>query len=177
MDWYLSYNNTITTDDFYVGSAFLNRLSSGAYADAGFIASVSLNVEGIPDGTYYLGARVDAEDSVTEIDDWEFVYFNRTIEYKNPGGFLPELVLVNDSTESNYAITDSTIDVNLSIINDGEAPAGGHYIFGAISPDSGYIDWQNSYLMDSWYNMVLDTTDKWQVSTQFNYLSYKIIKF
>ena len=168
VDWYLSYNNTITNDDFYIGSAFLNRLSSGAYADAGFIDSVSLNVEGLPDGTYYLGARIDTEENVTEIDDWEYVHFNRTLDYSNPGGFLPDLVLDYDS--SDYAITDSTIDVSLSIINDGEAPAGGHYIFGVISPDSGYVDWQNSYLMDSWYNMVLDTTDKWEVSSQFNYL-------
>ena len=115
MDWYLSYNNTITKDDFYIGSAFLNRLSSGAYADAGFIDSVSLNVEGIPDGTYYLGARVDAENKVTEIDDWEYVYYNRTLDYKNPGGFLPDLVLEYDS--SSYAITDSTIGIDLSLIH------------------------------------------------------------
>ena len=168
VDWYLSYNNTITNDDFYIGSAFLNRLSSGAYADAGFIDSVSLNVEGLPDGTYYLGARIDTEDNVTEIDDWEYVHFNRTLDYSNPGGFLPDLVLDYDS--SDYAITDSTIGIDVSVLNNGEAPAGGHYIFNVVSPDSGYIDWSNSYLLNSWYNMVLDTTDKWVVSSQFNYL-------
>ena len=71
---------------------------------------------------------------------------------------------------SSYAITDSTIGIDVSVVNKGEAPAGGHYIFNVVSPDSGYIDWQNSYLLNSWYNMVLDTTDKWQVAADFNYL-------
>ena len=68
VDWYLSYNKTMSKDDFYIGSAFLNRLSSGAHADAGFIDSISLDVEGIPDGTYYLGARIDGGNIVNDID-------------------------------------------------------------------------------------------------------------
>ena len=71
---------------------------------------------------------------------------------------------------SSYAITDSTIGIDVSVVNKGEAPAGGHYIFNVVSPDSGYIDWQNSYLLNSWYNFVLDTTAKWQVAADFNYL-------
>ena len=169
VDWYLSYNKTMTNEDFYIGSAFLNRLSSGAHADAGFIDSISLDVEGLPDGTYYLGARIDANNSVNEIDKIEYAYFYNTIDYQNPGGFLPELAMVYDS--SSYATTDSTVGIDIKIVNNGEAPARDHYIFNVITPDSGYIDYRNSYVMNMWHNMVLDTSEVWSGNYDFNYLN------
>ncbi|HIF27355.1 MAG TPA: tandem-95 repeat protein, partial [Candidatus Marinimicrobia bacterium] len=171
IDWYLSYNTTITSSDFYLGEAFINRLSAGSYADGGLIDSISLNLLDIPDGSYYLGARIDADDDVKELDDISYVYFYKQIEYKNAGGFLPDLVMDYDS--SSYSSTDSTVSIDIQIENIGDAPARGHYIYNVARPDSDFVDYGNSYLMGSWYTMVLDTISYAEISQDFDFLNEK----
>jgi flagellar hook assembly protein FlgD len=171
VDWYLSYNKTITSADFYLGDAFINRLSAGGYTDGGLIDSISLNLLDIPDGSYYLGARIDADDDVKELDDISYVYFYKQIEYKNAGGFLPDLVMDYDS--SSYHITDSTVSISVQVENIGDAPARGHYIYNVASPDSDFVDYGNSYLMGSWWTMVLDTISYAEISQDFDFLNEK----
>jgi len=171
VDWYLSYNTTITSSDFYLGEAFINRLSAGGYTDGGLIDSISLHLLDIPDGSYYLGARIDADDDVKELDNISYVYFYNQIEYKNAGGFLPDLVMDYDS--SSYSSTDSTVSIDIQIENIGDAPARGHYIYNVASPDSDFVDYGNSYLMGNWYTMVLDTSHYVEISQDFDFLNEK----
>lgn len=65
--YYLSTDQNFTTDDFLIGSDYINALGPWASSTESF--SVDISGLNIPEGTYYVGIIIDYQEDVTETDE------------------------------------------------------------------------------------------------------------
>ncbi len=116
--YYLSTDTEFTSGDIFLGDDYIRSLDPGESSTESFSKTLS----GIPNGTYYLGIRVDYRNQVTEIDESDNQCF-----YNNPritvlGENRPNLTSndLGTLTVVNNLVTITDLDVT----NDGDAEAG-----------------------------------------------------
>ena len=65
--WYLSTDNTITTNDYAIATRTVTSYPPGSYSTHTF--DINLNSTGVPPGNYYLGVITDYDNTVAEFNE------------------------------------------------------------------------------------------------------------
>ncbi len=117
---YLSESQNFTTYDYKIGEIAVDTLPQNAILTLDFAADIS-NL-GIPEGTYYLGFKIDDDDEITEENETDNnnCFFN-TPAVKIPAKGDPNLVCNNTGWAG---ITGSLLELTMiEILNTGNGPA------------------------------------------------------
>ncbi|MCK5823706.1 MAG: T9SS type A sorting domain-containing protein [Bacteroidales bacterium] len=123
--FYLSTNTIISTTDNLIATATKTSLASGYYSNKSI--SVDLDDVGeISTGSYYVGVFFDDEYTVSETDETDNdVYYTPTINYDAPEN-ANLTIYTGTGSDNTYNYNSSThiLDVNTSVLNDGDGAAG-----------------------------------------------------
>ncbi|MCK4626818.1 MAG: hypothetical protein KAV00_16015, partial [Phycisphaerae bacterium] len=162
VDFYASTNNLISTGDYFIDDVWVSGVTAGSYE------SVNLSnipfPSSIPLGDYYVGAIIDATDSVSESNEG-----NNIVEF-DPAATTPTLTVTGqpdlyddgDSWSWFYPTTVTSPgtpgygapwEVHFDIRNGGTADAGGFWVDVYLS-DNDIISTSDRFLGDVWVSGV-----------------------
>ena len=151
--FYVSADDVITTEDYYVGYAWMSGLAPGAQVSASIYQSSFPTIPAdIPDGEYYVGVLVDADEREAESDETNNTGVDRD-DYPLKVSSLANLYVVDeDSTnwcDPNVVALGEEWEAHFSIGNKGIEDAGDFYVDFYVSADD-EITTADYYVGQAW---------------------------
>jgi len=113
--FYLSTDTTVTSEDIFLGKEYVSSLSAGSLKTVSYSAAIP---PGIPEGTYYIGARADGAGSVAEQNEGNNAGVSSTFLVQGPP--LPDLIPLS-LTGPLTGSPGGTISIQLAVRNGGLA--------------------------------------------------------
>ena len=141
LGYYLSEDDNITTSDWLFGDDYVASLSIGAHSDENIYIDVTTVTPTIPPGTYYVAFIIDHLEQVVESNEndnaWYWTSPTVTITA------FPNLTCDPNNFTSLDVINQTVVDMNVRVINDGQASAGSSYLGYYLSEDENITtsDW------------------------------------
>ncbi len=120
--FYTSSNNIITTNDYYLGSKSITSIEGSNYANCNW----SGTLPNIPDGNYYVGWIIDANNDVSESNEFNNTAYKEgyQLTVTTQTSYKPDL-MVNSITPSTFtASPGDIISVTRSFSNVGTTSTG-----------------------------------------------------
>ncbi len=132
MGFYLSSDGGITTSDIFLGA----RLYGGLNAGGTFAGAVTVPIpRNLSEGTYYVGAVIDHDNSIAETDETNNWLAGNTVTVTG----VADLVMTQLRGPAS-AVNDEDIVLNFDVANQGTGsiPAGGFSVGFALFPADGH---------------------------------------
>ncbi len=126
LGYYLSENTTFnSSDDYLIGTDYVSSLSPQETSNESISVDVSTISPAIPPGTYYVIYYIDHEGEVSESNESDNIWLwsSPTVTISAPD---PNLTRV--SGNSSLTVTGTTVDISVTVINDGGSSAGSSHL-------------------------------------------------
>ena len=128
LGYYISSNTNITTSDWLIGTDYVSSLSAGSSTSESINVDVNNVTPTIPPGTYYCGFIIDHLDQVAESNENDNNFYWSSPQVMIGG----DPNLTEDGGSSTLSVSGTNVNMNVDIINNGNASAGsselGYYL-------------------------------------------------